>query len=64
VNYSRFIGVNSEFALKAATDKFTKRFTKIEEELERRGQKIGSVPLEEMDAIWNHHKKLVRRRKP
>jgi XTP/dITP diphosphohydrolase len=64
VNYSRFIGVNSEFALKAATDKFTKRFIKIEEELERRDKRIGSVPLEEMDAIWNQHKKSVRRRKP
>ncbi|HVN47731.1 MAG TPA: nucleoside triphosphate pyrophosphohydrolase [Bacteroidota bacterium] len=63
VNYARFIGVNSEFALKAATDKFTKRFNKIEEELKRRNKKIGSVPLDELDAIWNQHKKSVRRGK-
>ena len=63
VNYSRFIGVNAEFALKAAADKFTKRFMRVEEELERQNKKLGSVPLEEMDAIWNTQKKLVRRRK-
>ncbi len=63
VNYARFIDVNPEFALKAATDKFTTRFNKIEEELERRNKKIGSVPLDELDAIWNEHKESVRRRK-
>jgi tetrapyrrole methylase family protein / MazG family protein len=57
VNYSRFIGVNPEFALKQAIDKFSKRFRLVEEELERRGKRIGSVPLKEMDEIWNDKKK-------
>jgi len=58
VNYSRFIGVNPEFALKDSVNKFSKRFYHIEEELKRRGKQIGTVPLKEMDKIWNKKKKL------
>jgi tetrapyrrole methylase family protein / MazG family protein len=58
VNYSRFIGVNPEFALKGSIDKFTRRFTHIEHELERRGKKIGTVSLKEMDEIWDAKKNI------
>jgi MazG family protein len=58
VNYSRFIGVNAEFALKASTIKFTKRFYCIEKELQRRGKRIGTVSLKEMDEIWETTKRL------
>ncbi len=57
VNYSRFIGVNPEFALKGSIDKFTRRFYHIEEELQRRGKRIGTVSLKEMDEIWDAKKK-------
>jgi MazG family protein len=60
VNYSRFIKVNPEFALKASIDKFSDRFHHIEEELERRGKHIGTVTLKEMDEIWNAKKKLKK----
>ncbi len=46
VNYSRFIGVNPEFALNGSTNKFCKRFYHIEEELQRRGKRIGTVFFE------------------
>jgi len=57
VNYSRFIGVNPEFALKESIKKFTKRFYHIEQELQRRGKRIGSVSMKEMDEIWDAKKK-------
>jgi tetrapyrrole methylase family protein / MazG family protein len=57
VNYSRFIRVNPEFALKASIDKFTIRFTHIEQELQRRGKRIGAVTMKEMDEIWDAKKK-------
>jgi len=58
VNYSRFIGVNPEFALKGSVNKFTRRFQHIEEELKHRGKRIGTVSLKEMDKIWDAKKKL------
>jgi len=57
VNYSRFIGVNPEFALKGSIDKFSKRFYHIEEELKRRGKRIGNVSMKELDEIWEAKKK-------
>jgi tetrapyrrole methylase family protein / MazG family protein len=58
VNYSRFIGVNPEFALKGSIDKFSRRFTHIEKELRRRGKSIGAVSMKEMDEIWDAKKKM------
>jgi MazG family protein len=58
VNYSRFIGVNPEFALKKSVDKFSKRFRHIEEELHHQGKRIGTVSMKEMDEIWDAKKKM------
>jgi MazG family protein len=63
VNYSRFISVNPEFALKESIKKFSERFHHVEEELERRGKRIGTVPLKEMDEIWDARKKLKNKYK-
>jgi tetrapyrrole methylase family protein / MazG family protein len=57
VNYSRFIGVNPEFALNGSIDKFRKRFYHIEKELQRRGKQIGAVSMKEMDEIWDAKKR-------
>jgi len=56
VNYSRFIGINPEFALNASTNKFSERFYHIEKELQRRGKRIQSVSMKEMDEIWDAKK--------
>jgi tetrapyrrole methylase family protein/MazG family protein len=58
VNYSRFIGVNPEFALKESINKFSKRFHHIEKELQRLGKRIGAVSMKEMDEIWDAKKKM------
>ena len=63
VNYSRFICVNPEFALKESIKKFTKRFYQIEEELQQRGKRIGTVSMKEMDEIWDAKKKSKTYRK-
>jgi tetrapyrrole methylase family protein / MazG family protein len=60
VNYSRFIGVNPEFALKGSIDKFSKRFYHIEKELQQRGKRIGTVSMKEMDEIWDAKKRMSR----
>ena len=63
VNYSRFIGVNPEFALKGSIEKFINRFYEIEEEIQRRGKRIGAVSMKEMDEIWDAKKKSRSYRK-
>jgi len=57
VNYSRFIGISPELALRASTDKFIKRFNHIEREIHKKGKKIEETSLKEMDKIWNNYKK-------
>jgi MazG family protein len=52
VNLSRFLAVNPEEALRKTIARFIARFRYIEEELARRGRKLGQTSLEEMDALW------------
>lgn len=53
VNVSRFIDVEAETALVAATDKFIRRFTKVEELAAARGLEMTESSLEELDALWD-----------
>lgn len=59
VNYSRFIGVNAEFSLRKSTEKFSRRFQYIEEQLRQRGKNPTQSSLEEMDLLWNEAKKTI-----
>ena len=59
VNYSRFIGVNPEIALRQTAEKFTKRFRYIEEKLKEQGKDIHASSLPEMDALWEESKKML-----
>jgi MazG family protein len=59
VNYSRFLNINPENALRKTISKYIKRFKFIEETLEKRGKKITESNLEEMDGIWNESKKTI-----
>ena len=58
VNYSRFINVNPENALRRTVEKFITRFQYIEKRLKEMGKDIHSSSLEEMDTLWNEAKKL------
>jgi MazG family protein len=56
VNYSRFIEVNPENALRQTAEKFSERFRYIEKKLRETGKDIHSSTLEEMDRYWEEAK--------
>ena len=53
VNYSRFLKINPEDALRRTIKKFRERFQKIEKFAEENGRVLDDMTLEEMDDIWN-----------
>jgi tetrapyrrole methylase family protein / MazG family protein len=63
VNLSRFLGMQSEYALADATERFIKRFHYIETRLRELGTSPAASSLEVMDALWNEAKELERREK-
>jgi uncharacterized protein YabN with tetrapyrrole methylase and pyrophosphatase domain len=56
VNLARKCKIDAEGALQIATEKFVRRFNRVEDELKARGKKLGEVDLAEMDAIWDQIK--------
>lgn len=56
VNLSRFFGIDPEKALYDSTEKFIKRFEKVEEEVKRQNKEIENMNLEELDRIWENIK--------
>ena len=57
INYVRFLKVDAENALELTNKKFIKRFTQMEEAVEKEGMNLSNLTLGEMDAIWNKIKK-------
>ena len=57
VNFSRFIRINPEEALREAVEKFIYRFQALEKTMEKEGKKLENATLEEMDAVWERIKK-------
>jgi len=57
VNLSRFLKVDPEDALRQATNKFSRRFKKVEKALSSSGKDINKTSLKEMDEVWNKIKK-------
>jgi len=53
---ARKINLEPEAALRKANEKFTKRFERVETELEKRGSSVHQSNLEEMDGIWQQIK--------
>jgi len=51
-NLSRKLGIDPESALRKANDKFTKRFTALEENLHAQGRSVHDATLEEMEREW------------
>ena len=52
-NLARHLDIDPEASLRAANDKFTRRFNVIEDELAQIGKSPAQSDLAEMDAIWN-----------
>ncbi len=57
VNVSRFLKVDAEQALAAATEKFIARFAAVEELAGKRGVEMGRASLAELDALWDEVKR-------
>ncbi len=56
VNVSRFIKVDAEESLTAASDKFLSRFTKVEDLAAERDIDMKSVGIDELDKLWDEAK--------
>jgi tetrapyrrole methylase family protein / MazG family protein len=56
VNLSRLLEVHPKLALERANNKFTRRFKQLERILRERGLKLGELPLEELDKVWDEVK--------
>lgn len=56
VNYSRYLKINPEDALRRTINKFRNRFQKIEKYAEENNKILEEMTLEEMDEIWNKAK--------
>jgi MazG family protein len=59
VNYSRFLGINPENALRRTNEKFIKRFNYVQEKIKESGRKISESNLKEMDHYWEESKKRL-----
>ncbi len=60
VNASRHLGVDAELALKAATDKFIKRFSKTEELVSLDSYDMNELTIEQLDVYWDKAKKIIK----
>ena len=58
VNVARFLGIDPEEALNAASAKFMDRFGYVESEAGRQGRKLTDMSLADMDKLWEEAKTL------
>ena len=54
---ARRMGIEPESALRKANEKFTKRFTAVEDRLHARGRSVHEAALDEMEAVWQEVKR-------
>ena len=60
VNLARFIKVDAESALRAATDKFARRFRAVEARVKADGHEMKELSLEALDAVWDAVKEEMK----
>ena len=60
VNAARHLGVDAELALKAATEKFIRRFSKTEELVALDSLDMKELSIEELDVYWDKAKKFIK----
>lgn len=60
VNASRHLGIDSEQALKNATEKFIKRFAETEKLVRAENADMKSMPIEELDTYWEKAKNIIK----
>jgi len=57
VNAARLAGIDPELALSRATEKFTDRFCRMEEAVNKSGRRMEDMTLDEMDGVWEQIKR-------
>jgi len=57
VNLGRHMGVSAEEALRLAGDRFTNRFSRMEQLLTDQGLNLQAANLEQMEQAWQNAKK-------
>jgi MazG family protein len=62
VNLTRHLDLDAEGVLRDANRKFTRRFQFVEREFARQGRGLRTVPLAEMEAVWQLAKRKPRAR--
>lgn len=55
-NAARWLGVDSEQALRQANERFSQRFAYMEEACRKHGIQMQGLPLEELDKLWEEAK--------
>lgn len=63
VNAARHLGINAEDALRAATDKFIRRFAVTEELVRGNELDMKEMPIEELDIYWDKAKNIIMEEK-
>ena len=65
-NLSRKLGIEPEAALRKANDKFTERFTRMEQRIAASGRQMTEMSLDELEAEWQATKRDMHeaRRQP
>jgi len=58
VNYSRYLGINPENALRKTNKKFIDRFRFVEQKITESGRKLSDSTLKEMDKYWEESKNI------
>jgi nucleoside triphosphate diphosphatase len=56
-NLARKLGIEPESALRKANDKFTKRFTALENVFQEQGRSVHEATLEQMEEVWGQVKR-------
>ena len=59
-NLGRFLSLNPEEALRKTINRFQKRFSYVEDELQHQGVHMQNATLEEMDLLWEKAKCVER----
>ena len=55
-NLSRKLGIEPEAALRKANDKFTERFTRMEQRITASGRELAAMGLDDLEAEWQASK--------
>ncbi len=61
VNTARFLGVDAEFSLTKATNKFINRFVNAEAAAQANGRRLADLTAQELDDLWNEAKRSEKR---